>query len=278
MPEVLNYVGAMNHGLDRLNELPLSLRLLREIHERLMTGVRGGKLDPGEFRSSQNWIGPSGSTINQATFVPPPPQEMMKGLGEFEHFLHMDASLPALIKIGLVHAQFETIHPFLDSNGRVGRLLITFLLCQREILTKPVLYLSHYLKQHRQQYYDLLQATRHDGDWEVWLKFFLRGVAEVSNKATETARRTVDLRETHRRLITEGFGRVAGNGITVLEQLFQRPIVQVNHVVSMLNITYPPANNLMARFVDARIVEEVTGQARNRWFRYSPYINLFADA
>ncbi len=276
--EVLNYVTAMNYGLQRLDSLPLSLRLFCEIHAKLMHGVRGGKLTPGEFRRSQNWIGPQGAALNDASFVPPPPSMVQDMLGDLETFCHADTALPALIKIGLIHAQFETIHPFLDGNGRVGRLLITFFLCQQKILRTPVLYLSHYLKKHRGRYYDLLQATRDNGDWETWLKFFLRGVAEVSDEATETARRIVDLREAHRNVITEKFGRAAGNGLTILEYLFTNPILTVNQAVERLNVGYPTANNLMARFVEANLLVEITGNARNRRFSYQPYIRLFTDS
>ena len=276
--EVLNYVKAMNFGLKRLDELPLSLRLLREIHAKLMQGVRGGTLTPGEFRRTQNWIGPQGTTLSDATFVPPPPSTLNDALGDLEKFFHSATSLPPLIKIGLIHAQFETIHPFLDGNGRVGRLLITFLLCQQEILQSPVLYLSHYLKKHRARYYDLLQATRDSGDWEGWLKFFLQGIAEVSNEATETARRIVELREAHRNIITATFGRAAANGLTLLEHLFANPIISVNRAAEVLNVGYPTANNLLARFVTNGLTNEITGNVRNRRFSYQPYIRLFADS
>src|SRR6202167_5455629 len=173
--EVVNYVRAMNYGLKRLDELPLSLRLIREIHGKLLEGVRGANRTPGEFRTSQNWIGPANCTLTTATFVPPPPHEMHQALDNLERFLHETTSFPALIHCGLAHAQFETVHPFLDGNGRVGRLLITFLLCQRGVLQRPLLYLSHYLKGRRAEYYDRLMAIRNDGDWEGWLRFFLRG-------------------------------------------------------------------------------------------------------
>src|SRR5680860_384478 len=228
--EVVNYVSAMNHGLARLEKLPVSVRLIREIHEKLLAGVRGSHLTPGELRRSQNWIGPQGCTLAEAIFVPPPPDEVPAALSDLERFIHEDAVLPLLIKIGLAHAQFETIHPFLDGNGRIGRLLITFLLCERDALLKPVLYLSHYFKRHRSAYYEHLQAVRDNGEWEAWLAFFLRGVAEVSAQATDTARRILALRETHRGLITGHLGRVAGNGHRVLEQLYQRPILSVSEV------------------------------------------------
>lgn len=275
--EVVNYVKAMNHGLARLSELPVSVRLIREIHQKLVTGARGSHLEPGELRRSQNWIGPGGCTLSEATFVPPPPHVVPEALGELERFLHGDSGLPLLVRIGLAHAQFETIHPFLDGNGRVGRLLITFLLCERGILAKPVLYLSHYFKRHRAAYYDHLQAVRDRGEWEAWLAFFLRGVAEVSVEATETARRILALREEHRALVTEHLGRGAANGHRVLESLYGRPIVSVSHIQSLTGLTFVAANDLVARLADLGMLTEITGNRRHRRFRYDPYIRLFED-
>lgn len=276
--EVLNYVRAMNHGLARLPELPVSVRLIREIHTELMRGVRGGRLQPGELRTSQNWIGPGGSTLATATFVPPPHHAVPEALGDLEKFLHREDGLPPLVKIALAHVQFETIHPFLDGNGRVGRLLITFLLTERGVLHKPVLYLSHYFKQHRQDYYDHLQAVRERGEWEAWLTFFLRGVIEVAGEAADTARRILQLREQHRAAITSQLGRAAGNGHKVLERLYDRPIVSVHDVQKLTGTTYAAANSLVARLVKLGILGEMTGYARNRRFRYAPYIMLFASA
>jgi Fic family protein len=201
--EVLNYVWAMNHGLARLDELPVSVRLIREIHPVLMEGARGGRLTPGELRTTQNWIGPAGCTLAEATFVPPPPHAVPDALSDLERFLHRDDGLPGLVKVGLAHAQFETIHPFVDGNGRIGRLLITFLLTERRLLSRPVLHLSHHLRRHRQTYYDLLQAVRDDGDWEGWLAFFLGGVVEVAGDAAETAHRILLVREDAQRRITD---------------------------------------------------------------------------
>ena len=275
--EVINYVAAMNHGLARLAKLPVSVRLIREIHEKLMHGVRGSHLTPGELRRSQNWIGPGGCTLAEASFVPPPPNEVPRALGDLERFLHSDSSLPVLVRIGLAHAQFETIHPFLDGNGRIGRLLITFLLCEREVLLKPVLYLSHYLKRHRTEYYERLQAVRDAGDWEGWLAFFLRGVTEVSAQATDTARRILALREEHRALITAELGRAAGNGHRVLESLYRRPIVSVADVREITGTTTPAANQLVTRLVDHGVLGEVTGQKRHRRFQYNAYVRLFDE-
>jgi len=237
--------------------------------------VRGSHLTPGGLRTSQNWIGPAGCTLNDATFVPPPPHEVPQALAELERFLYTDTSLPLLVKIGLAHTQLETIHPFLDGNGRVGRLLITFLLCEQTVLLRPVLYLSHYFKRHRQAYYDHLQAVREAGTWEDWLAFFLRGIIEVSGQATETARRILSLREEHHRSITDSLGRAAGNGHRVLEHLYQHPIVSVNEVQRLIGTTYPAANDLSARLVNSGILRECTGKARNRRFMYLSYVNLF---
>ena len=275
--EVVNYVRAMNHGLGRLPELPLSVRLIREIHAELLHGVRGSHLTPGELRRSQNWIGPAGCTLAEATFVPPPPDEAAAALGALEAFLHEQDDLPLLVKIALAHAQFETIHPFLDGNGRVGRLLITFLLCERGVLAKPVLYLSHYFKQRRQEYYERLQLVRDEGDFEGWMGFFLRGVSEVSLAAAQTAHRILSLRERHRTLITERMGRAAGNGHRVLERLYEQPILAVKDVQALLGTTFASANQLVQRLVDPGVLLEFTGHARHRRFRYDEYIRLFEE-
>jgi Fic family protein len=276
--EVVNYVSAMNYGLERLTTLPVSVRLIREIHSRLLAGVRGSHLTPGELRTSQNWIGPGGCNLNEATFVPPPPAEVPEALHQLERFVHSDSKLPLLVKIGLAHAQFETIHPFLDGNGRVGRLLITFLLCEQKALLKPVLYLSHYFKRFRSEYYDHLQAIRDEGKWEAWLGFFLKGVIEVSREATETARRILALREEHRAIITEYLGRAAANGHRILEHLYQRPIVAVKEVKELIGTTYPAANQLVAKMTKHGIIREITNQKRNRQFRYQQYIELFSES
>lgn len=275
--DVVNYVHAMNFGLERLRTLPLSIRLIKEIHDRLLSGARGSHLTPGELRRSQNWIGPPGCTLNDASFVPPPPDQVARLLSDLEKFLHVPTDMPLLIQIGLVHAQFETIHPFLDGNGRVGRLLISFLLCQRDILLKPVLYLSHYFKRHRTEYYERLQAVRDRGDWENWLSFFLRGVVEVSAEATNTARHILALREEHRAKATASLGRATGNGIRVLEHLYQQPILSVTDVQKLTRTTFPAANQLVSRLVKLGIISEMTGQKRHRRFHYEPYIKLFND-
>ncbi len=275
--EVVNYVRAMNHGLARLAELPVSVRLIREIHEVLMRGVRGGELEPGELRTSQNWIGPGGCTLAEATFVPPPPQEVPRALADLEKFLHDGTGLPPLIQVGLAHAQFETIHPFLDGNGRIGRLLITFLLTEKKLLARPVLYLSHYFKRRRAEYYDRLQAVRDTGDWEGWLDFFLRGVAEVSREATHTAAAILRMREEYRSKITDRLGRAAGSGHRIMDRLFDHPIVTVARVRQWLGVTPAGANNLVRRLVEIGLLRETTGYARNRRFRFEPYVKLFEE-
>lgn len=272
--EVVNYVRAMNFGLRRLHELPICLRLIREIHAELLQGVRGSERTPGEFRRSQNWIGPQGCTLNTAIFVPPPVHEMHQALDNLEKFLHGGETLPRLIHCGLVHAQFETIHPFLDGNGRVGRLLITFLLCQQGILGRPLLYLSYYFKAHRAEYYDRLNAVRLDGNWEGWLMFFLRGVYEVSQSATDTARAILRLRENHRERIAS-LGATSGSAARLLDYLFEQPIVSVRMVERRLECAYATANKLVEALVELGIVGEITGQQRNRRFRYEPYLALF---
>ncbi len=276
--EVVNYVQAMNHGLGRLDSMPISVRLLRETHAKLRHGVRGSQLTPGELRRTQNWIGPLGSTIANATFVPPPPADVPAALADLEAFLQKDGDLPLLVKIGIAHAQFETVHPFLDGNGRVGRLLITFLLSERRALAKPALYLSHYFKAHRQAYFDALQAVRESGAWEEWLEFFLQGVAEVSTQASETTRRVLLLREEHRLMIAGTLGRAAGNGHRILEHLYEHPIVSAKQVQALIGTTFAGANQIVRRLVATGILQEITGHARHRRFRYEPYVRLFDEA
>jgi Fic family protein len=275
--EVVNYVKAMNHGLARLAQLPVSVRLIREIRAELMRGVRGGRLTPGELCTSQNWIGPAGCTLREATFVPPPPHEVPQVLSDLERFLHDGGGLPPLVQVGLAHAQFETIHPFLDGNGRIGRLLITFLLTEKRLLSKPVLYLSHYFKQRRSEYYERLQAVRDAGDWEGWLAFFLDGVVEVSRQATQTAAAILRMREDYRARITDHLGRAAANGQRVMDRLFDHPIVTVANVREWLGLTPAGASQIVARLEGIGLLREITGYARNRRFRFEPYLRLFEE-
>ena len=273
--EVINYVRAMNHGLHRLNELPLSLRMLREIHGELMQNVRGSdkalNRSPGEFRTSQNWIGGLGSSLSTASFVPPPPHELMQSLGALELFMHNGkANTPLLIRCGLAHAQFETIHPFLHGNGRVGRLLITLMLCEEQALSRPVLYLSVFLKAHRAEYYDRLTAIREHGQWEPWLKFFLRGISQTARAATRTATDIVAMRETHRAALIK-----SPKALKLLDSLFKQPLVSPKQIAGIVGCTHPTAVKL-AKDLEARgWLQEVTGFDRNRLYRYQPYLELF---
>lgn len=276
--EVVNYINAVNYGLARLESLPVSLRLIREIHEKLMQGVRGAEREPGQFRRSQNWIGPSGCTLKTATYIPPPPHGMSALLDNLEKFIHDPAPMPALLKIGLAHSQFETIHPFLDGNGRTGRLLITFLLCQKGVLKYPLLYLSYYFKKYRSEYYDQLQGVRENGDWESWLKFFLKGVYEVAQEASATAKNIVSMKELHRQLVLDQVGpRRSGNAIALLESLYFRPIFSVEHVQNITTLSYSGANSLIKDLCSIGLIEETTGQKRNRAFAYAPYLQVFKE-
>ena len=273
--EVFNYVGALHRGLRRLEDLPLSVRLLREIHAELLKGVRGHDKMPGELRTTQNWIGPRGALLADAVFVPPPPHEVSEALSNLERFIHAESPLPLLIRVGLVHSQFETIHPFVDGNGRLGRLLITFMLCEQKALQKPVLYLSYYFKKHHQEYYERLQRVRDEGAWEEWLMFFLKGVREVSIEAADTARNILLLREKHRETIANHLGRSGANGMRIIERLYRQPYVSVGEVQEIIGTTYSAANNLVARLVEHGILHEATSQKRNRRFLYRDYVELF---
>lgn len=266
--EVVHYVDAMRHGLIRLENFPLSLRLIREVHARLIATGRGSEKQPGEFRRSQNWIGTQGCNLSNATFVPPPPHELMRCLGEFETFMH-EKNMPPLIQVALLHAQFETIHPFLDGNGRMGRLLITLFLCERGILHRPLLYLSVYLKRYRQRYYDHLMAIRDDGDWEGWVSFFLQGVIEVSEHANETAQRILHLREALRARVISGVGQ------RLIDLLFETPVLNISQAAGALSIAYNTAAHAVDELLATGDLVEITGQKRNRVYRFEPYLSLF---
>lgn len=270
--EVSCYVAAMNYGLERLKEFPLSLRLIREIHDVLMSNARGGDKLPGEFRSSQNWIG--GSRPGNATFVPPPPNRLMESLDNLEKFIHSETvSFPALIRAALVHVQFETIHPFLDGNGRLGRLLITFILCANGILKEPILYLSLYLKTHRKTYYDLLTEVRETGDWEAWLEFFLTGVIETATQATETATEIIQLFNDDRKKI-EDYGKSVGSALTVHAFFQQHLITPSTKIRDNCNMSLPTVLRTVKVLEELGIVEEATGKERNKLFVYRNYLTI----
>lgn len=273
--EVSNYVDAMMFGLERLAELPLSLRLIREMHERLMQSGRGETKNPGEFRRSQNWIG--GTRPGNALFVPPPVAELDVGLDHFERFLHEEASrLPPLIKAGLMHVQFETLHPFLDGNGRIGRLLVTLYLCVQDVLRKPLLYLSLYLKSHRADYYRLLQEVREQGAWEAWLEFFLVGVAETANQAFDAATRIVELFKQDRERIAAQSDR-AGSALRIHDLLQQNPFATATALVTQTGLTAPTVNAALGDLQRLGIVEEVTGRRRGRVFGYRAYLDILNE-
>ena len=275
--EVINYTAALTFGVARLSALPISSRLLREIHEILMNGVRGGHATPGAFRTTQNWIGTTGATLSTAIFVPPPPDVVPEQIGALEKFLHQSSDLPLLVQVGLAHAQFETIHPFVDGNGRLGRLLITFLLCERQVLSKPVLYVSLVLKRRRDEYYRRLQAVRDQGEWENWLIFFLECVSEAALDAARLAKSILSLREAHRDAVVNELGARAGKAIRLLERLYRDPYIEVNDAASMLGVSYANANTIIFALERMGILREATGQQRNRIFVYEDYIALFRD-
>jgi Fic family protein len=272
--ETSNYIAAMSHGLARIEsgQLPLSNRLLREVHELLMSGVRGGDKAPGDFRRSQNRLG--GTRPGNARFVPPPATEVVPAMSDLEKFLHDDpVPTPILVKAALAHVQFETIHPFLDGNGRVGRLLITLLLCSEKVLQQPLLYLSLYFKQNRDAYYDHLQRVRTEGAWEQWLEFFLEGVIAVASSATETARRIRQLVEQDRDRV-HGFGRGAASALRVHELAGRRIVLTAGGTAERLALSVPTVNGALARLEQAGILREVTGRRRGRIFVYDAYLAL----
>jgi Fic family protein len=278
--EVVNYVAALNYGMARLADLPISRRLLCEIHAQLLQSGRGSDRSPGEFRTTQNWIGskfPAGSSIDTATFVPPPPDEMEAAFSELERYAdssrHNAAALPLLVDCALVHAQFETIHPYLDGNGRMGRLLITLLLRERGVLEAPVLYLSTYLRRNRSKYFELLMEVRDHGTWEAWIDFFLKGIGETAAEAAQTAQKVHTMRETHRRDLEINGGTL--NDLAVLDRLFSQPLVNAAWVERSIGVSQPTANAILARFEASGVLREVTGQRRNRVYRYDAYLTLF---
>ena len=272
--EVINYVDAMNWGLEQLASFPLSLRLIRNIHARLIHNTRGANKNPGEFRTSQNWIGPAGCTLNTATFVPPTVPDMNVALGDLELFIHQEDFIPALVKIAMIHAQFETIHPFLDGNGRMGRLLITFWLCQQNILTKPLLYLSFYFKKNRAEYYDRLMAVRKNGDWEKWIKFFLRGIAEVSDEATESARAILKIKEDATNALYKKDG-TNSNYQRLLNYLFEQPFIKRSDVEQYLDVSNPTAGSILEVFCQMNILVDCTpDKARNKMYAFGKYLDI----
>lgn len=273
--DILHYIQAMNEGLNRLDKLPLSLRLIKEVHATLLTKARSStNPHPGEFRKSQNWI--MGTNPQDARFVPPPPEYVMEAMGDLEKFFYSHEDLPILIKVGLIHSQFETVHPFLDGNGRTGRLLITFYLCQQKILERPVLYLSEYFKKHRDLYFSMLDEYR-KGNVVSWLDFFLKGIVRVAGEAIEASNRVIELREKDLQQVSE-LGRASKNAIVLLKNLYKIPIINVRKVEEVTSLSREAANQLVDRFVRIGILSpKDKGKKYGRLFVYNDYLNLFEE-
>ncbi|MCL7474807.1 MAG: Fic family protein [ANME-2 cluster archaeon] len=273
--EVVNYVKALNYGIKKLDDYPVSLDLIKDIHKILLEGARGANLDPGEFRAFQNYIGTPGASVHDARFVPPPPDTVQHAMEELERFFHMKDNIPPLVKIALIHAQFETIHPFLDGNGRIGRLLISFYLVWKEILSKPLLYLSFYLKNNRNEYYDLLMNVRTEGAWEDWIKFFLKGVSETSQEAANTAREIIKLKED---LILKLYENSISSiyAVKMLDFLFDRPLVSSSDIVETLNISTVSVNELVKKFEKLGILREITGKKRYKKYFFANYVDIIS--
>lgn len=274
--EVSDYVAALSHGVERMRSgFPISTRLIREIHAILLRGGRGSDKAPGEFRRTQVWVG--GTRPGRAKFIPPPADRVAQCMSDWEKFLHGEPiETPTLVKAALAHVQFETIHPFLDGNGRLGRMLVTLLLCSEGALSEPILYLSLFLKLNRQDYYDHLQRVRVTGDWESWIRFFVRGVLETAEEGIRSTRRILELFQQDRRKL-EGLGKAAATAFRVHELIQRKPVVEVQRLANTLGLSFPAVNNTLAKMKQLRIVSELTGQRRNRVFAYAPFVQLLSE-
>ncbi len=277
LPEVSNYVKALRFGIRSLENQQITASLISETHRILLEDVRGGELKPGEFRDDFVWIGPQEGNIRTATFVPPPASEVSKCMDDLINFIEAEDSIPQVIKVGLVHAQFETIHPYFDGNGRIGRLLVTLLLHQMQILHKPVLYLSLYLKARRQQYYDALQGTRDYGDWRTWIKFFLSAVTESAQHSARIAKRIIALREEVGETLLTQLGQTAANALRLHKSLYELPFTDVKRAQELLNVQYSAANRLIHSLEKLNVLVEITGHSRNRVYAYQRYIEILND-
>jgi len=274
--EVLNYVNAMDYGLERLEDLPLSLRLIREIHRRLLIGTRGDQKSPGEFRNDLNWLGVPGCSINEADFIPPPPLEMGKALHDLENFLHDHPQMPIPLLCALVHAQFETIHPFMDGNGRIGRLLITFLLCHYRALSRPLLYLSYFFNKHKHEYCDRLNRIRFEGDWEGWISFFMNGIIEISEKAIRAAHQILELRKTHLEMIKTEKPKSSINLTRLFDLLFESPYMPAGYVIDKLKVSKQTGYNLLNALEKLQILNKI----RTEWgmfYVYREYLDILRE-
>ena len=273
--EVANYVQALEMGIAPYQPLPLSLRLIRDLHGVLMTHVRGQERTPGEFRTSQNWIGPPGALINNSTFVPPPPHEMLQALDRLERYLHASADLPPIVRLALIHYQFEAIHPFLDGNGRVGRLLMSLLLHHWQVLPQPLLYVSAFFEGHRNDYYRLLLETSTQSAWQPWISFFATAVADQATDALTRSGRLLDLREVYRARLVGA--RTSSLPLRLVDELFMRPAITIGRAQEALGVTWRSAQLIVEKLVQARIVEEMTRQARNRVYLAREIIGLLEE-
>lgn len=273
--DVVHYIKALNHGIERLETIPMSVRLIKEIHDILLTGTRGKEKKPGEFRKSQNWIGFAGSTLMTANFVPPPPNEAADAMSELEKYFHTHSDLPLLVNCALIHYQFETIHPFLDGNGRVGRLLITFFLRWKEALRFPLLYMSYYFKIHRQEYYDRLNLVRERGDFEQWVEFFLKGIVWTADSAMRTIKNIVELHEKNRKLVIEK--KMPISAMALLDYLFEKPQVSVQTIAKYFKISSQGAAKLIKQFHQYEILKEITGRKRDKRYVYWEYLALLSE-
>jgi Fic family protein len=274
--EVINYIKALHYGIDRLSSLPMSLKLIKELHVILLKGVRGAEKTPGEFKRTQNWIGAAGCTLNTASFVPPSPEESLKAMGDLELYMHKGSTLHELIDCALIHYQFETIHPFLDGNGRLGRLIITFYLYWKSFLKKPLLYLSYFFKKNRQEYYDRLTLVRNKGDYEQWVTFFLIGVIKTSQDAIENIKKILQLCQSHKELLLKK--RISSPlAIMLLDKLFYMPLISVSDVQKEFKLSHQSASNLINQFEKIGILKEITGKKRGRKFVYTKYLKILSE-
>lgn len=273
--EVVNYIKALNYGIERLKTFPMSTRLIKELHALLLKGTRGAEKTPGEFKRSQNWIGASNASLENAFFVPPPPQEAISAMYDLEKYLHEESLFPELINCALVHYQFETIHPFLDGTGRVGRLLITLYLYWKRVAEKPLLYISYYFKKNRKEYYDRLTMVRNSGDYEQWINFFLDAVIVTAESAIENTKKIVDLKNNDLQVLSEK--KISSQSIGLLNQLFYTPIVTIGDVQKQFSISYPTASLLIHQLVDAGILQEITGRKRSKKFVYAKYLDILTE-
>ena len=274
--DVVNYINATEFAIKRLHDLPLCNRLIREIHAVLMSGVRGQEKNPGEFRTSQNWIGGQGSTLKNARYISPSPSDMTDAMPDLEKYINAEEDTDILIRTALIHYQFETIHPFLDGNGRVGRLLITLFLMQKGLLTTPALYISYFLKKNRVEYYDRMTEVRTSGNYEQWIKFFLQAVLESSEDAVSTIEKLTALHETNVEAISK-IGRASKNALLLFDYLEANPIIEISKTAEILGLSYNAVSNLVNRFIEMGILERTSESRRNRTFSYKTYIDILRD-